>query len=330
MCVSIGTKKDKEKPKNMMFEVMNKWQSITLNHQVKPVESALAFAIIQLANQAFWPKELGLPTMYLMQTAGIASYNTYKKALERLNEINFLSIQSWSKNQYTATTATLHTCTSYEQSQVEGHKSALRQSLNSQSQDKDMEQNYADLQEEVIELRKQKAELEAKLQSYEVQEAEQRLEQTNDPEDKPVESDKEECPTNYDDMFAWFWETYNFKQSEHKVKIALADLSYDDYPKIFKHLPEYLKSVETKSKQYWKRPLNYLLDRCFEDEIVTQDDVILKGEKAKPERAVYTTPNYYTAPQKKEEQVLEPVDLDAIFDKYWKRSTKKRNVRRVA
>ena len=67
---------------------------------VKPVHGIIYFWNIELANRLGWPKEFASPASQAMAACGIASYNTYKKALKELHDMGFIKVVKPSINQY--------------------------------------------------------------------------------------------------------------------------------------------------------------------------------------------------------------------------------------
>jgi hypothetical protein len=68
--------------------------------KIAPIDAAIYFFILHHANMLHWKPEFGLPAYMVMEVVGIGSYNTYKKHLDKLVELGFITIVSKARNQY--------------------------------------------------------------------------------------------------------------------------------------------------------------------------------------------------------------------------------------
>ena len=93
-----------EKEKISIYILIKDWFDWCKHNRDKnnPTLSALYFWIIEKCNSLGWVNSFGLPTDEAMHILGIGSYNTYKKNLLLLQEIGFINIIEFSKNQYTS------------------------------------------------------------------------------------------------------------------------------------------------------------------------------------------------------------------------------------
>ena len=93
-----------EKEKTSIYILIKDWFDWCKHNRDKnnPTLSALYFWIIEKCNSLGWVNSFGLPTDEAMHILGIGSYNTYKKNLLLLQEIGFINIIEFSKNQYTS------------------------------------------------------------------------------------------------------------------------------------------------------------------------------------------------------------------------------------
>ncbi len=107
------------------------------------------------------------------------------------------------------------------------------------------------------------------------------------------DSDKSE-QNNFD--FEKFWILYNKKDGKKKCSTKWARLRESDRIKIFKVLPEYIKS--TPDPKYRKNPLTYLNGEHWNDEIVSSNLGLTKTER---DNANFKNPEYYGADTPKTE-----------------------------
>ena len=93
-----------EKEKTSIYILIKDWFDWCKHNRDKnnPTLSALYFWIIEKCNSLGWVNSFGLLTDEAMHILGIGSYNTYKKNLLLLQEIGFINIIEFSKNQYTS------------------------------------------------------------------------------------------------------------------------------------------------------------------------------------------------------------------------------------
>lgn len=100
-------KMEKEKPS--IFILIKDWFEWCKQNRDKnnPTLSALYFWIVEKCNSLGWVNSFGLPTDEAMHVLGIGSYNTYKKNLLLLQDIGFINIVEFSKNQYTSNVVAL-------------------------------------------------------------------------------------------------------------------------------------------------------------------------------------------------------------------------------
>lgn len=94
--------------------------------------------------------------------------------------------------------------------------------------------------------------------------------------------------------FEWFWNTYDYKVSQHEAELFWYSLDFPTMLKIREHLPKYLQSKKDTPKRFWKKPINYLKDAIYNDEIVTEEKPEEQTEKP---RAGFVLPIRRTAEQ---------------------------------
>ena len=71
------------------------------------------------------------------------------------------------------------------------------------------------------------------------------------------------------DRFAEFWDLYGKKTDSSKCKAKFSKLSKSDTDLLFEKLPAYIKS--TPDKQYRKNPITWLNGKCWNDEIINNN-----------------------------------------------------------
>jgi len=71
------------------------------------------------------------------------------------------------------------------------------------------------------------------------------------------------------DRFAEFWNLYGKKTDSSKCKSKFSKLSVADIDLLFDKLPAYIKS--TPDKQYRKNPITWLNGKCWNDEIINNN-----------------------------------------------------------
>jgi len=71
------------------------------------------------------------------------------------------------------------------------------------------------------------------------------------------------------DRFAEFWDLYGKKTDSSKCKAKFSKLSKSDTDLLFEKLPDYIKS--TPDKQYRKNPITWLNGKCWNDEIINNN-----------------------------------------------------------
>jgi len=93
-----------EKEKPSIYNLIKDWFEWCKHNRDKnnPTLSALYFWIVEKCNSLGWVNSFGLPTDEAMHVLAIGSYNTYKKNLLILQDIGFITIIQFSKNQYTS------------------------------------------------------------------------------------------------------------------------------------------------------------------------------------------------------------------------------------
>lgn len=94
--------------------------------------------------------------------------------------------------------------------------------------------------------------------------------------------------------FEWFWNTYDYKVSQHEAELFWYSLDFQTMLKIREHLPKYLESKKNTPKRFWKKPINYLKEAIYNDEIVTEEKPEEQTEKP---RAGFVLPIRRTAEQ---------------------------------
>ena len=72
------------------------------------------------------------------------------------------------------------------------------------------------------------------------------------------------------DRFAEFWDLYGKKTDSAKCKSKFSRLSKSDIELLFEKLPAYIKS--TPDKQFRKNPITWLNGKCWNDEIILQNN----------------------------------------------------------
>lgn len=84
------------------YNLLREWYDHKFEHpdKFRHIHSDLYCFIIDLWNRLGQKDKFGLPTASTMESLGIGSYNTYKKALQDLIESGFIKIISDSKNQH--------------------------------------------------------------------------------------------------------------------------------------------------------------------------------------------------------------------------------------
>lgn len=86
------------------YTLTKKWFDWCLDNreQNSPALTALYLYIIERCNSLGWKEKFGIPTEHTMYILAIGSYNTYKKHLQKLNDIGFIKIHEKSKNQFSS------------------------------------------------------------------------------------------------------------------------------------------------------------------------------------------------------------------------------------
>jgi len=86
------------------YTLTKKWFEWCLENreQNSPALTALYLYIIERCNSLGWKEKFGIPTEHTMYILAIGSYNTYKKHLQKLNDIGFIKIHEKSKNQFSS------------------------------------------------------------------------------------------------------------------------------------------------------------------------------------------------------------------------------------
>ena len=93
-----------DKEKTSIYILIKDWFDWCKHNREKnnPTLTALYFWIVEKCNSLGWVNSFGLPTDEAMHILGIGSYNSYKKNLLLLQDIGFINIVKFSKNQYTS------------------------------------------------------------------------------------------------------------------------------------------------------------------------------------------------------------------------------------
>jgi len=69
---------------------------------ISPGHTAMYLWFVELNNRMGWSEKFASPASQTMAAIGLKSYNTYKKIFTELVELEFISLITESKNQYTA------------------------------------------------------------------------------------------------------------------------------------------------------------------------------------------------------------------------------------
>jgi hypothetical protein len=86
------------------YTLTNRWFEFAQNNpeKIKPTTGILYFYIVHMFNKAQWPPKHSLYGTCAMNTIGIASYHTYRKALDDLIAFGLIELVTASRNQFTA------------------------------------------------------------------------------------------------------------------------------------------------------------------------------------------------------------------------------------
>ena len=85
------------------FKLQKAWMEFALNSvKVKPIHHGLYFIILERFNSLGWKENIGLPTGFVMEIAGIKNVHTYTKALYELIDFGFIKLIKKAKNQWTS------------------------------------------------------------------------------------------------------------------------------------------------------------------------------------------------------------------------------------
>jgi hypothetical protein len=71
-------------------------------NKAKPIHAALFFYIIEHGNRMGWAKQFGLPSEYAASAIGVKKSQTVLQTLKDLHNYGFITIEEYSKNQWTA------------------------------------------------------------------------------------------------------------------------------------------------------------------------------------------------------------------------------------
>jgi hypothetical protein len=86
------------------YELSRAWFDFSFENpeKVKPIHTAIYFFAIEHSNRLGNPDKYAMPTSMAMSALGVHSYNTYILALRELVDWGFITIITWSKNQYSS------------------------------------------------------------------------------------------------------------------------------------------------------------------------------------------------------------------------------------
>jgi hypothetical protein len=224
-----------EKEKTSIYILIKDWFDWCKHNRDKnnPTLSALYFWIIEKCNSLGWVNSFGLPTDEAMHILGIGSYNTYKKNLLLLQEIGFINIIEFSKNQYTSNVIGLSKFDKAGSKHLTKQMQSTSEALD-KAGSKQIEYNNTINTIKTINTNKDKNSI-----------------------------------THFDNAsvfsFNQFWEAYGKKKDKFKAEKIYNKLSEQDRGKIKNTIATYLQS--TPNIQFRKFPCTYLNSRSWEDEI---------------------------------------------------------------
>jgi len=224
-----------EKEKTSIYILIKDWFDWCKHNRDKnnPTLSALYFWIIEKCNSLGWVNSFGLPTDEAMHILGIGSYNTYKKNLLLLQEIGFINIIEFSKNQYTSNVIGLSKFDKAGSKHLTKQMQSTSEALD-KAGSKQIEYNNTINTIKTINTNKDKNSI-----------------------------------THFDNAsvfsFNQFWEAYGKKKDKFKAEKIYNKLSEQDRGKIKNTIATYLQL--TPNIQFRKFPCTYLNSRSWEDEI---------------------------------------------------------------
>lgn len=84
------------------YELSRNWFNFSFENpdKVKPIHTAVFMWCVEKCNRLGWKEKFGLPTSEAMEAIGVASKNTYLKALNDLIDWGFINLIQKSKNQH--------------------------------------------------------------------------------------------------------------------------------------------------------------------------------------------------------------------------------------
>ncbi len=87
---------------NSIYELTRNYFNFTFDNpeQLRPINTALYFYIVDLSNRLGWKPKLSIRTSVAMEALGIKDYKAYQRAFNELVKADFITLIQKAKNQH--------------------------------------------------------------------------------------------------------------------------------------------------------------------------------------------------------------------------------------